>query len=418
MAFLTAVDRYLFRLIIVPLVGTLVVAAMLLLLEKMLNLFDFVVNEGGPVNVVWRMLGNLIPEYLSLGIPIGVTLGILLGFRRLAMSSELDALNSVGVGFGRMLRVPYVLAALFALLNFGIVGFLQPYSRYAYEGLRFELRSGALGASIKVGEFTRIAERTTLRVEQSFDQGADLRGVFVRSAQADGRSLAVSAARGQFLVTDDPDIIILRLMNGTLVHDAPGTTPPRVLTFVQHDLPIDLPAMDSFRTRGTENLERTITELWQTMQDDTATEADGQKAAAAFHRRTVQWVVMFVLPLLAVALAVPPKRSTSAIGVFLSVVILVTYHKVSEYGERMGAIGRVDPLLSQWVPFALFTALCLWFYYVLAHKPGGQPIGALDRLIGKIGGLFKGLRKPAQKIGLVPEDLDDTGRSAAAQPAQ
>jgi lipopolysaccharide export LptBFGC system permease protein LptF len=284
MALLTAVDRYLFRLIIVPLVGTLVIAAMLLLLEKMLNLFDFVVNEGGPVSVVWRMLGNLIPEYLSLGIPIGVTLGILLGFRRMAMSSELDALNSVGVGYGRMLRVPYLFAAFFAVLNFGIVGYLQPYSRYAYEGLRFELRSGALGASIKVGEFTRIAERTTLRVEQSFDRGADLRGVFVRAAQADGRSLAVSAARGQFLVTDDPDIIILRLMNGTLVHDAPGTAPPRVLTFVQHDLPIDLPAMASFRTRGSENLERTIPELWQTMRDDTvAGPAEGGRCLPPAH---------------------------------------------------------------------------------------------------------------------------------------
>jgi len=417
MALLTAVDRYLFRLIIVPLVGTLVIAAMLLLLEKMLNLFDFVVNEGGPVSVVWRMLGNLIPEYLSLGIPIGVTLGILLGFRRMALSSELDALNSVGVGYGRMLRVPYLLAVLFAVINFGIVGYLQPYSRYAYEGLRFELRSGALGASIKVGEFTRIAERTTLRVEQSFDQGADLRGVFVRAAQEDGRSLAVSAARGQFLITDDPDIIILRLMNGTLVHDAPGTAPPRVLTFVQHDLPVDLPAMTSFRTRGSENLERTIPELWGIMRDGSVPEADRMKAAAAFHRRTVQWMVMFVLPLLAVALAVPPKRSTSAIGVFLSVVMLVTYHKISEYGERMGSIGRVDPFLAQWVPFLLFTALCGWFYYVLAQKPGGQPIGAVDRLFKKLGGLFQKLRKPAQKIGLVPEDLG-TGGSAVAQQAE
>jgi lipopolysaccharide export system permease protein len=410
---LTAVDRYLFRLIIVPLVGTLVIAAMLLLLEKMLNLFDFVVNEGGPVSVVWRMLGNLIPEYLSLGIPIGVTLGILLGFRRLALSSELDALNSVGVGYGRMLRVPYVLAAIFALINFGIVGFLQPYSRYAYEGLRFELRSGALGASIKVGEFTRIAERTTLRVEQSFDQGADLRGVFVRAAQSDGRSLAVSAARGQFLITDDPDIIILRLKNGTLVHDAPNTSTPRVLTFVQHDLPVNLPAMESFRTRGSENLERTIPELWSQMRDPGASPEDRQTSAAAFHRRMVQWLVMFVLPLLAVALAVPPKRSTSAIGVFMSVVILVTYHKVSEYGERMGAIGRVDPMLAQWVPFILFTVMCLWFYHVLAHKPGGQPIGALERLFKKLGGLFKGLKKPAAKIGLVPDDLGEADPQAA-----
>jgi lipopolysaccharide export system permease protein len=410
---LTAVDRYLFRLIIVPLVGTLVIAAMLLLLEKMLNLFDFVVNEGGPVSVVWRMLGNLIPEYLSLGIPIGVTLGILLGFRRLALSSELDALNSVGVGYGRMLRVPYILAAIFALINFGIVGFLQPYSRYAYEGLRFELRSGALGASIKVGEFTRIAERTTLRVEQSFDQGSDLRGVFVRAAQADGRSLAVSAARGQFLITDDPDIIILRLKNGTLVHDAPGTATPRVLTFVQHDLPVNLPAMESFRSRGSENLERTIPELWAQMRDPGTPAEDRQTSSAAFHRRMVQWIVMFVLPLLAVALAVPPKRSTSAIGVFLSVVILVTYHKVSEYGERMGAIGRVDPMLAQWVPFVLFTAMCVWFYHVLAHKPGGQPIGAVDRLFKKLGGLFKGLKKPAAKIGLVPDEPDEPEAQAA-----
>ncbi len=403
MALLTAVDRYQFRLIIVPLLGTLVIAAMLLLLEKMLNLFDFVVNEGGPVSVVWRMLGNLIPEYLSLGIPIGVTLGVLLAFRRLALNSELDALNAVGIGYGRLLRVPYMLALFFAVVNLGIVGFLQPYSRYAYEGLQFELRSGALGASIKVGEFTRIAERSVLRVDESFDHGADLRGVFLRSEQADGQSLAVSAARGRFLVTDDPDVIILRLQNGTLVQAGIGNGTPRVLTFVQHDLPVNLPAIEGFRIRGTQNLERTLPELWRTMHAPELSAADRATASASFHRRMVQWVVMFTLPLLAVALGVPPKRSTSAIGVFLSVVILVTYHKISEYGERMGSIGRVDPMLAQWIPFALFAALCLWFYHVLAHRPGGQPIGGLERAAKKLGGLFRVFRRPAARIGLLPE---------------
>jgi len=92
--FATQIDRYQAKLILVPLLATLALAAMLLLLEKMLRLFDFVVSEGGPVNVVWRMLANLIPEYLGLGIPIGLMLGILLAFRRLALSSELDALRS------------------------------------------------------------------------------------------------------------------------------------------------------------------------------------------------------------------------------------------------------------------------------------------------------------------------------------
>ncbi len=398
MAFLNRFDRYQFGLILVPLLSTLVIAAMLLLLEKMLNLFDFVVNEGGPVSVVWRMLGNLIPEYLSLGIPIGVMLGILLGFRRLALSSELDAMNAIGVGYGRMLRVPYIFAIIFALVNFGIVGFLQPYSRYAYEGLQFELRSGALGASIKVGEFAKIGARTTLRVEESYSQGADLRGVFVRSASADGRSLAVSAARGQFLMSDDKNIIILRLKNGTRVHDAPRAAVPRVLTFVQHDLPVDLPAMENFRARGGKNLEMTLPELWQTMRDPNASPALKLEARAAFHRRVIQCVVMLVLPLLAVALAIPPKRSTSALGVFLSVIIIVTYHKISEYGERMGVIGRVDPMLAQWVPFALFTAFSVWMFHTLANTPGGQPIGGLDRIFGRIGNAIKALWAPKRPI--------------------
>src|SRR3569832_581783 len=85
-------DRYLDRSIAVPLNGSLILEAKLLELDKMLRLVLYVVDAGGPVSVVWRMLANLLPEYLSLGIPTGLMLGILLAFRKLALSSELDAL--------------------------------------------------------------------------------------------------------------------------------------------------------------------------------------------------------------------------------------------------------------------------------------------------------------------------------------
>jgi lipopolysaccharide export system permease protein len=335
------------------------------------------------------MLGNLLPEYLSLGIPIGVMLGILLAFRRLAMSSELDTLLAVGVSYKRLLRVPFVFAAVFAVVNFGIVGWLQPVTRYAYENLRFELRSGALGASIKVGEFADLGGGLTLRVEESRNQGADLRGLFVRAAGKDGQIVAATAARGTFLATDDPEYILLRLQDGTLVHSPkPGAT-PRVLAFAQHDLPIRLPEMATFRKRGEGNLEATLPELLRTMV--TATDATEQRSASAsFNRRIVQCVIMFLLPFLALPMAVPPKRSTSALGVFLSIIALVTFHKFTEYGERMGTLGRVDPVLAQWVPFALFLGLALWLFRVL-ERPGGQPIGALDRWFGKITGFVSGL---------------------------
>jgi lipopolysaccharide export system permease protein len=388
------IDRYLFGLILVPLIGTLVVAAMLLVLDRMLRLFDFVINEGGPVSVVWRMLGNLLPEYLSLGIPIGVMLGILLAFRRLAMSSELDALLAAGISHGRLLRVPFGFAIVFAVVNFGIVGWLQPVTRYAYENLRFELRSGALGASIKVGEFANLGGGMTLRVEESRKQGADLRGLFVRGVTKDangkdGQVIAATAARGTFLATDDPEYILLRLTNGTLVHSPSPDATPRVLAFASHDLPIRLPEMAAFRKRGEGNLEATLPELFRTMISGASAD-ERRGASATFNRRIVQCVIMFVLPFLAIAMAVPPKRSTSALGVFLSIIALVTFHKFTEYGERMGALGRVDPVLAQWVPFALFIGLAIYLYRVLG-KPGGQPIGALDRWFGKITGLLSTL---------------------------
>jgi lipopolysaccharide export system permease protein len=376
-------DRYLARLIAVPLIATLTLAAMLLLLDKMLRLFDFVVSEGGPVNVVWRMLANLIPEYLSLGIPIGLLLGILLAFRKLALSSELDTLRAVGLSYGRLLRVPYYYTAALMLLNLAIVGFVQPYARYAYEGLRFELRSGALGASIKIGEFTQLGQRMTLRVERSEDEGRDLHGVFVRAESRDGRTLAVTADRGTFLGTDDPDTIILRLSEGRLIHDAPNYRVPRVLSFASHDLPIDLPAIESFRRRGDGNTELTIPELVRVGQSDAVSERARDASRANFHFRMVEVVMMALLPLLAVALAVPPKRSTSGLGIFLAIVMVVTYHKINQYAEQMGAQGRIDPILALWTPFALFAALILWMYWTLAHKPGGQPIGALERAFAK-----------------------------------
>ncbi len=380
---LPAIDRYIARLIFFPMLGTLVLSAMLLVLEKMLRLFDFVATEGGPVSVVWRMLANLIPEYLSLGIPIGLMLGILLAFRRLATSSELDVLKGVGMSFGRLMRVPFAYAIALAALNLAIVGFIQPVARYAYEGLQFELRSGALGASIKVGEFNKLGDRMTLRIEESYNDGRSLRGIFVRGEQKDGQRVSATAARGQFLATDDPNTIILRLSQGVLIHESPKFAVPRVLTFDNHDLPIPLPKIEAFRLRGGADREMTIPELFVAGKDRSQSVQTRLESRANFHFRIVEVMSMFLIPLIAIALAIPPKRSTSSLGVFLSIVLLVTQHKINQYAEDMGARGVVDPLIALWVPYLLFAALAIWMYYVVAHVPGGQPIGALERVAAK-----------------------------------
>ena len=395
--FLPAIDRYIFRLVIIPMLGVFALAASLLVLDKMLRLLDFVAVEGGPVGVVFKMLATLLPEYASLAIPLGLLLGILLAFRKLATTSELDVLRAVGMSYGRLLRVPFAITAVLMAVNVALVFFVQPVSRFTYERLEYELRSGALGASIKVGEFNTIADRMALRIEESENDGRKLMGIFARVANDRGQVLSISAKEGSFLATtDDPDTIILRLTEGTIVQDT-GSQTPRVLTFTRHDLPIDLPAIEEFRARGEDEREYILPELLRIGWADNASETKRDASQASFNFRLVEVVMMALMPLLAVALGIPPKRSTSALGVFLSIVMVVAYHKVNQYGEDVGALGIVDPLIALWVPFFLFAALILWMYHRVAFVPGGQAIGALENWFAKmakrLGRLFRRRRR-------------------------
>ena len=101
--------------------------------------------------------------------------------------------------------------------------------------------------------------------------------------------------------------------------------------------------------------------------------------------------MMLLLPLLAAALAIPPKRSASSLGIFVGIVMVVAYHKLNQWAQGAGSRGKIPPEVALWIPFLLFAALILWMYRVIATKPGGQPIGSLERAFGKVGKAIRGL---------------------------
>jgi len=401
-----AIDRYIFRLVIVPMVGVFALATSLLVLDKLQRLLNFVAVQGGPASIVIKMLAALMPEYASLAIPLALLLGTLLAFRKLAISSELDVMRAVGLSYGRLLRVPYIIAGVLMAANLAIVFYVQPVARFYYEKLDYQLKSGALGASIKVGEFTTLADKMALRVESSEDGGRELRGIFARVTDGDGRVMAISAREGRFLATSDsPDTIILRLVDGTIVQENAGS--PRVLTFARNDLPIDLPRVEEFRERGGKEREYILPELLRVGWGEQNPEIARDASQASFNYRMVEVVMMALMPLLAVALAIPPKRSTSALGVFVSIVMVVSYHKVNEYGQDIAALGRVDPFLALWGPFVVFALLIVWMYWRVAHVPGGQAIGALEAFAAKLGkriGRLLRRRRRSRAMQLAPAE--------------
>lgn len=394
---LTRIDRYVLKQVMMPLFTTLGIAALLLILERMLKLFDFVVNQGGPVEVVFRMLANLTPHYMGLALPVGLLLGVLVAFRKISLSSEYDAITSSGTSLPRLLKPLMMLAAIMAIANTILVGWVQPHSRYAYRGLVFDLRSGALGASIRVGEFVDIGDNITLMIEESRNQGAELVGIFLERRD-DTSSIAVTAERGGFFATDDDQTILLRLFNGVLVDLNESQNKPRVLDFERQDLTIRLPEREVFRERGGEELEMTLPELFVEKDNPLNSAEDRAAFRANYHWRVMHSLTFFILPLLAIPMGITNKRTGRGTGIVLGLAILIVYNEVMEAMETAVKNG-VSPYLSIWALFAFLAFLSLFFFRVSAFKAGGEPLAYVDRVISVVAGPIKRIGKRLMGIG-------------------
>lgn len=358
------IDRYILRAVATPLLLALGVAAMLLMLEQMLRLFDFVLAEQGPVDVVWRMLANLVPHYLGLALPLGAFLGVMLAFRNLSMSSELDALSSSGASVLRLMRPIYMLIFVLMALDFLLVSYVQPYARYTYQQIRFDVTSGALGIKIPAGEFVDITDRVTIRLGEINAETRDARDIFLERRSLDGGLTTITAKYGAISTTPEITSLLLNLEQGRQVIVDPARERIQALNFDSFDLEVDLPGIDVFRERGGDEREATINEIVRLLRNETPQSSPlYEEYRAGLHWRIIHPLTFLVMPILAVAMGVTGRRRASNLKPVIGVAILIVYHEVlEEWGKVVAANGVMSPYLSMWGVFAIFAAVSLFLY--------------------------------------------------------
>lgn len=358
------IDRYILRAVATPLILALAVAGMLLLLEHMLRLFDFVLAEQGPVDVVWRMLANLVPHYLGLALPLGAFLGILLAFRNFSMSSELDALSSSGASFGRMMRPIYMLVGVIMVLDFLLVSYVQPFARYEYQQIRFSVTSGALGIKIPPGEFIDISDQVTIRLGEINAETRDAREIFLERRSLDGGKTIITARYGSISTTPEISSLLLKLQNGRQVIINPLGDRIQSLNFESFDLEVDLPAIGVFRERGGDEREATINEIISLLRSESPQSSPlYYDYRAGLHWRIIHPLSFLVMPILAVAMGVTGRRRASNLKPVIGIAILIVYHELlEEWGKVVAQDGVLSPFISMWGIFAVFTIVSVVLY--------------------------------------------------------
>jgi lipopolysaccharide export system permease protein len=401
---ITRIDRYVLERALVPLTASIGIALVALLLERMVRLMELLVNQGGPILLVLKLLANLVPHYLGLALPLALFLGITLSATRLSVDSELDALQSAGVGLTRLLRPVLWLTLMMTLVMVLLVGWLQPLTRYQFRALMWAATNSAWDLAVEKGSFFNGIGAYTVLIEDMGNNGRTLKGVFVQQRKTDGGMVMMTAETGEAARLPDSGQILLKLFNGRRVEAQPNSDKVTVLSFERFDLPMEVAASDPFRDRSGER-ELTVTELicqlrlqgapasapapWPCSEGTTALTFKGQRLQSEFHSRVVRILSLLFLPFMSIPLGLASRRSQRAAGLVVGIVLLALFNYLLQFGEKGADYGKISPWIGLWGPWAGMMVLSFFLFWLVKERPRDNPVetmfGYLERLRGNIG---------------------------------
>jgi LPS export ABC transporter permease LptG/LPS export ABC transporter permease LptF len=342
-------DRYLVREILVPFCLALLVLTFILLMPPILENAQQLIAKGVDLPTVARILLTLMPQALSVTIPMALLYGILMGLGRLSSDREFVALQACGVSIFRALRPIAVLAvAAFAADQYVLLVAL-PNANQTFREITFNVVATKAESDVK---------------PRAFYQGFPNRVVFVRdivpehgwqdvfladNTRADQTSVYF-AGGGRLLIDRDRRTVQLVLENGTR-HTTYMARPEAYDVDSFDRLVVNLDAESVFKRtqllKG--DNEMTIAEL---RADIAARRKQGIPFAS--QRFTIQQkfsipVSCLVLAAIGLALGASNRKDGTLASFALGSGVIFIYY-VLLYSARAAANGgRLSPALAPWI---------------------------------------------------------------------
>lgn len=391
---MSTLSRYVLHQVGHPMLATLLVAMLVLLAERMLRVVDLVIGWRGSLLVIFEMLGYLVPHYMGLALPAAFFIGILMVISRLSREGELDAMMAAGSGLPQLVRPLIAAAVLLVVVNIVLVGFVQPYSRFAYRAAAQAVTNASFMSLLREGVFTSL-DRTTAMVSRMSEDQDSFQGIFIFTTAENGDEVAITAAAGSVGSSAGTGPIEISLTRG-VQQAVPARTDDRsappdsvTLRFGAFETSVTDRREGRLAPRGENERELTLMELFGA-RGDPPPHIDPWEIEAELGGRLVRSLSIPLLPLLAVPLAVGRRRTHRSYGLAIGLAVLIAYNQILAAGERLVDNNEVGAVLGLWVPFAIFAALCVWLYVRNAYRvPRHAGESRLDAALDRLGAVLR-----------------------------
>jgi LPS export ABC transporter permease LptF/LPS export ABC transporter permease LptG len=368
---LRTLDRYLVREIALPFAIALVVFTFVLMIPPILREAEAFIARGVELSVVARALVLLMPQALSVTIPMAVLLGVLVGLGRLSADREFVALQACGVSLARLLRPVLFIAALGTAATAYEIIVALPESNQQFREITMRVMAERLESTLKPRVFFEEFPHRAIYV-RDVPAGGGWRDVFVGDLSRAGYATVLFAREGRITVDREQQLVQLELTDGTSYTTSqlhPETY--ESTEFESHIISLD--PQNVFRPPPPKGApEKTLAELRQTIADE---QSRGQPAYDA--RFMVQYkfslpATCVVLALIGLALGASSHKGGRLASFVLGFGVILLFY-VLLYGARAFAMGqRLNPDWAPWIPNILMggvAALLLAWRARAADRP-------------------------------------------------
>lgn len=234
------IQRYVLREVVQTWVAVTGVLVAILLANQLSRVLGQAADNQYGRHVVFDLIALGAIMNLSVIVPVGLLLAIVLTLGRLYHDSEMAALQACGFGPARLLAPLFAFAALVAVALGWLTFFQVPAADHQVQLLRQSALKEAQFGQLDAGRFRSFSGGAAVFYAERVGEDGVLHNVFVQRtvagrveiALADSATYTKGAAEGMHLVT---------LYNGRRYEGVPGRRDFRVIEFREHGIPIMTP---------------------------------------------------------------------------------------------------------------------------------------------------------------------------------
>jgi lipopolysaccharide export system permease protein len=349
--------RYILREVVLAWLLVTSVLLVILLAYQLVGVLERAAVNQFPPGVVLHLIWLGALQYLSILLPVGLLLGVVLAFGRLYADSEMAAALACGAGPANV-YLPVVLLALAVAAGLAwLTLVLAPQATEQALSLRLAATRAGQFAPIAAGKFRSFGGGAAVVYAQDVNRDGTLHNVFVERNRGALVQVAL-AERARHSVTADGMTHILTLYDGERFEGVPGSDEFRIVRFAEHVIPVQVPGI----TDVVRDLEARSSVLLA-------------RASDPAQRAELQWriampLMCLVLALIAVPLARLRPRQGRYARVWVALLIFLVYSQLISVGKVWIARGTLPLFLGLWWTHAVVVliALLVIFGPVLAHR--------------------------------------------------